>query len=93
MNTTSDGTPIPVWKASRNCSAAADRKIFTWKNNGSGWHPFTYGNLSNAKQTAIGSADVVDFIVASPASRWPAAAPSATEPPCWATSPAPRRCT
>ena len=62
VNTTSDGTPIPVWKASAQLPAAADRKIFTWKNTGSGGTPFLYTNLSAAKQTAIGSADVVDFI-------------------------------
>ena len=55
MNTTADGTPIPVWKASTQLPAAADRKIFTWKDNGGGGIAFTYNNLSNAKQTAIGS--------------------------------------
>ena len=62
MNTTADGTPIPVWKASTQLPAAADRKIFTWKDNGGGGIAFTYNNLSNAKQTAIGSSDVVDFV-------------------------------
>lgn len=62
LNTTADGTPIPVWKASQQLPAPADRKIFTWKNTGSGGTPFLYANLSSAKQTAIGGADVVDFI-------------------------------
>lgn len=63
MNTTADGTPIPVWKASAQLPAPADRKIFTWKDNGSGGGvTFTYNNLSNAKQTAIGGTDVVDFV-------------------------------
>jgi type IV pilus assembly protein PilY1 len=62
MNTTADGTPIPLWKASEQLPAAASRKIFTWKDNGGGGIAFTYSNLSNAKQTAIGGSDVVDFV-------------------------------
>lgn len=62
MNTTADGTPIPLWKASEQLPAPASRKILTWKDNGGGGVTFTYNNLSNAKQSAIGGSDVVDFV-------------------------------
>jgi|APMI01.1.fsa_nt_gi type IV pilus assembly protein PilY1 len=62
MNTTSDGTPIPVWKASQKLPAAASRNIYTWKDSGGGGTTFTYNNLSSAKKTAIGSSAVVDYL-------------------------------
>ena len=62
MNTTSDGTPIPAWKASENLPAAASRKIFTWKDSGGNGTTFDYTNLSAAKKTAIGSSAVVNYL-------------------------------
>jgi type IV pilus assembly protein PilY1 len=62
MNTTSDGTPIPVWKASANVPAAASRKIFTWKDSGGGGTAFEYTNLSSSKKSAMGSTAVVDYL-------------------------------
>jgi type IV pilus assembly protein PilY1 len=92
MNTTADGTPIPVWKASTQLPAAADRKIFTWKDNGGGGIAFTYSNLSNAKQTAIGSSDVVDFVRGVTSKSVASGGTLRNRSSCWATSPTPRRC-
>ena len=63
MNTTSDGTPIPVWKASANVPAPASRKIYTWKDSGGGGGTtFEYTNLSSSKKSALGSSAVVDYL-------------------------------
>lgn len=62
MNTTSDGTPIPVWKASANVPAPASRKIYTWKDSGGGGTTFEYTNLSSSKKSALGSSAVVDYL-------------------------------
>ncbi len=62
MNTTSDGTPIPLWKASANVPAPASRKIYTWKDSGGGGTTFEYTNLSSSKKSALGSSAVVDYL-------------------------------
>ena len=62
MNTTSDGTPVPMWKASQNLPAPAARKIFTMGNSGNNGVTFEYSSLSGSKKSAIGSASVVDYL-------------------------------
>lgn len=62
MNTTPDGTPIPVWKASANVPAPASRKIYTWKDGSGGGTTFEYTNLSSSKKSALGSSAVVDYL-------------------------------
>lgn len=62
MNTTSDGTPVPIWKASQKLPGASSRNIFTWKDSGGGGVTFSYNNLSSSKKAAIVSAAVVDYL-------------------------------
>lgn len=58
---TSDGlSSTALWQASKKIPAASARKIFT--TSGGSAVEFKWGNLSTTDQTAIGSADVADYL-------------------------------
>jgi type IV pilus assembly protein PilY1 len=50
----------PLWKASEHVPTPTSRKIFT--RSGGSAVAFTWANLSTSDQTALGSADVVDYL-------------------------------
>ena len=50
----------PLWKASEHVPTPTSRKIFT--RSGGSAVEFTWANLSSSDQTALGSADVVDYL-------------------------------
>ena len=54
--------PSPMWKATDKIQPAASRSIWTWKNPSTKGVAFSYANLTPAQQTALGSADVVNYL-------------------------------
>ncbi|OYY73389.1 MAG: hypothetical protein B7Y40_09195 [Gammaproteobacteria bacterium 28-57-27] len=52
----------PMWLASSMIPAAASRSIWTWKNPATKGIAFNYANLTSTQQTALGSADVVNYL-------------------------------
>jgi type IV pilus assembly protein PilY1 len=57
-----NASDIPVWTANARLPAPRDRNIVFWKDATSGARPFTWDELTPAQQTALGSADVLDYL-------------------------------
>ncbi|AFL74092.1 Tfp pilus assembly protein, tip-associated adhesin PilY1 [Thiocystis violascens DSM 198] len=60
--TSSGVSATPSWKASEHLPVAASRKIFAWNDATTTGIAFTWASLSTDQQTALGSANVLDYL-------------------------------